>query len=231
MASCPGGVCNMARNNNNNNRGIQAGAQGGSVTSVPIPKAKGSGWTGYDPQALQFQNYSPEVQQALSTILQGGLGRLNQPQFDMNQNSQPFNFAPIANEARQNFAQQTIPSIAERFTGLGAQNSSAFGQQLGQAASGLETNLASLGSQYGLQNRGQEAQIGLQNQGQLIQYILSLLGMGTQKTFENAYIPRQNGFFQNAGAAAAGALPKAAALTDWTSFANMFRKSPITPQQ
>jgi len=203
----------MARkNNNNNNRGIQAGAQGGAVTSVPIPKAKGGGWTGYDPQGLQFQNYSPEVKAALDTIRNSGLSMLNQPQFDINQNSQPFNFAPIANEARQNFAQQTIPSIAERFTGLGAQNSSAFGQQLGAAGAGLESGLASLGAQYGLQNRGQEAQIGLQNQGQLIQYILSLLGMGTQKTFENAYIPRQNGFLQNAGAALVGAAPKAAAM-------------------
>ena len=194
------------------NRGIQAGAQGGAVTSVPLPKAKGGGWTGYDPQALQFQNYSPEVQAALSQILQGGLSRLNQPQFNVNQNSQPFDFQPIAQEARTNFAQQTVPSILERLTGAGAQKSSALGQQLGAAGAGLESGLASLGAQYGLQNRGQEAQINLQNQGQLIQYILSLLGMGTQKTFENAYIPRQSGFLQNAGTAIASAAPKALAM-------------------
>lgn len=177
------------------------GVQGGApVNTVTIPKGKGNAWTGYDPQGLQFENYSPEVKAALDTIRNSGLQLLGQ--FQQNQQQQqPFNFQPIAQEARQNFAQQTIPSIAERFSGLGAQRSSAFGQQLGQAASGLETNLASLGSQYGLQN-----------QQQLMQYILSLLGLGTQRTFENAYIPRQSGFLQNAGTALIGAAPKAAAL-------------------
>jgi hypothetical protein len=189
------------------NMGVQAG---GPVSSIPVPKSKGGGFSGYDPQLLQFENYSPEVKAALDTIRNSGLGMLGQPQF--NQQQKPFNFQPIAQEARQGFAQQTIPSIAERFTGLGAQRSSAFGQQLGQAGAGLETNLASLGAQYGLQNRGQEAQIGLQNQQQLLQYILSLLGLGTQRTFENAYQPRQPGFAENAGLALLGAAPKAAAM-------------------
>ena len=51
-------------------------------------------------------------------------------------------FEPIANQARQNFAQKTIPSLAERFTSAGGQRSSAFGQQLGGAGAELESNLA-----------------------------------------------------------------------------------------
>jgi len=46
--------------------------------------------------------------------------------------------------ARQSFEQQTLPSIAERFTGdlgEGSNRSSAFGQTLGAAGSDLEQNL------------------------------------------------------------------------------------------
>ena len=38
---------------------------------------------------------------------------LSQPQ------GQPFNFQPVADMARRNFSQTTIPSIAERFSSLG----------------------------------------------------------------------------------------------------------------
>lgn len=198
-----------------------------SIRSQALPKAKGSGWTGYSPQSLQFDLYNPQQLQALDQARNTALGMLGRPQFNtgtpLDVGQYKWDFAPIAQQARTQFAQQTLPSIAERFTGLGAQRSSAFGQQLGAAGSGLEEALASLGAQYGLQNRGQEAdialrsrglesQIGLQNQQQLIQYILSLLGIGTQRTFENAYVPRQPGFFENAGTAVAGALPKAAAI-------------------
>lgn len=47
--------------------------------------------------------------------------------------------------ARRAFEQQTLPTIAERFTGTfgtGSQRSSAFGQSLGQAGRELEENLA-----------------------------------------------------------------------------------------
>ncbi len=44
------------------------------------------------------------------------------------------------------FKQQTVPSLAERFSSLGsgAQRSSAFGQQMGAAGAGLSENLAAL---------------------------------------------------------------------------------------
>lgn len=60
-------------------------------------------------------------------------------------------FEPIEKLARQNFQQQTIPSLAERFAGLGGLQSTAFKGELGRAGSNLENQLAALRSQYGLQ--------------------------------------------------------------------------------
>jgi len=68
-----------------------------------------------------------------------------------------FNFAPIAAQARKNFSQTTIPSIAERFASLGtggSQRSSAFPQLLSQAGSDLDSQLAAMQEQFGLQERG-----------------------------------------------------------------------------
>lgn len=179
--------------------------QSGPVRNFAVPEGKGSIHRGFAPQSLQFDTLSPEGQNIVKQAGQTGLGMIGKPQFNTGQYQ--FDFAPIGREARQNFYQNTIPSLAERFSGLGAgsQRSSAFSQSLGQAGAGLESALASLESQYGLQNRGQEAQIGLQNQGQLIQYILSLLGLGTQRTSENAYIPRQPGIWESAGKGVANA--------------------------
>jgi len=85
-------------------------------------------------------------------------------------------FDPIAQQAQEQFSQRTVPGIAERFTQSGAQRSSAFGQQLGQAGADLSTNLASMGSQFGLQEQ------------KLFQ---QLLGLGLTPQFEN-YIEQGN---------------------------------------
>lgn len=119
-------------------------------------------------QEKQFPRFAPEQQSAISQTLQQALSRLGGP------GESPF--APVANQARQNFQQQTIPSILERFTSLGAGGgrSGVLGQQLGQAGANLESNLAS----------------------QEIQQLLQLLGIGLTPTFESAYIPRQPGFLE-----------------------------------
>ena len=79
-----------------------------------------------------------------------------------NQFSQPY---------MQQFQEQILPQIAERFAGAGALSSSGFGQSLGGAASGLQAQLAKLFSdlqgqaasqQYGQYN--QLAQTGLNHQ-------------------------------------------------------------------
>lgn len=64
-----------------------------------------------------------------------------------NQFSQPY---------LQQYQEQIIPQIAERFAGGGALSSSGFGQALGGAASGLQAQLAQLFSQLQSQAAGQQ---------------------------------------------------------------------------
>lgn len=122
-------------------------------------------------------------QQALNQQVLGGAGQLL-PQLLSNQ----FDFGPIAQRARTQFQQQTIPSIAERFTsmGEGAQSSPAFAQLLGQAGAGLEEGLAA-----------QESQFGLQQQGLLQALLGNLLSSGMQPQFERIYRPSTGGLLQS----------------------------------
>lgn len=135
--------------------------------------------------ASQIPAFVPEQGQAFQTILQMALQGLG---------NTPTSFAPIAQQAREQFGQQTIPSIAERFTSMGGGGgrSSAFGQQLGSAAANLESNLAAEGGQYNLQQ-------------QKILAILAQLGLTPQ--FESQYNARQPGIIEGGAKAAASALP------------------------
>ena len=169
-------------------QGAELGTQGGK-------SAVGEFFTGTPGQEMRFQKFTPEQQQAFSSVLQQALGGLGkQGQFD---------FGPIEQQAREGFAQQTVPGIAERFTsmGAGAQRSSAFPQILGQAGAGLETGLAA-----------QKAGFGLQQQAQQQQLLQNLLGLGLTPQFETAYKPSQEGFLQSGAKGLAGLLPLLAML-------------------
>ncbi len=133
---------------------------------------KNNTFAGYGSQNQQVPTRSPQQLALMNQLGQMGLQGI--------QNSQN-GFAPIAQQARTNFAQQTIPGIAERFSALGAQNSSAFGQQLGAAGAGLNEGLAGLESQY--------------NQGQQGLY-QNLLGLGLGEQFQNQYHPAEAGLNQ-----------------------------------
>lgn len=136
---------------------------------------KGAGFLrGRPAQMASINKYTPEAQSALSFLL--GQGRQNM--------QDPYaGFEPIAQRARSQFNQQTVPGLAERFTSMGdnALSSGAFASQIGQAGAGLEEGLAALQSQYGMQNR----QMSLQE----------LLG-GIQPQFENMYQPREQSGFE-----------------------------------
>lgn len=121
--------------------------------------------------------YNQGQQSALDQILSLGLGQVQNPQAG---------FEPIAQQARQQFNQTTVPSIMERFTSLGGGGgrSSSLAQILGSQAAGLESNLASLGAQFG------------QRQQQLGQ---GLLGMGLVPTQDFVYQQREPGFLENLG--------------------------------
>lgn len=52
------------------------------------------------------------------------------------------------------FNEETVPGIAERFSGMGARNSSAFNQTMGQAAGSLSERLAAMRAGLGMQASG-----------------------------------------------------------------------------
>jgi hypothetical protein len=148
-----------------------------------ITTKKGRGFLfGEDDKLKQLENLSPEQQQILQQLLgnvqgMGGQGAYGQatnllqqyldPQSDIYKNFE----APY----RQEFEQQTVPMLAERFAGQGAQggalSSSGFGQALGAAGSNLQTNLAQMKS--GLQRQSISDILGQYN-------TMAGLGLGTQ---------------------------------------------------
>ena len=159
-----------------------AGQAIGSVGLGALGGYLGSGGGGFGQQQPQkLSKYTPQQMNAQNQVLSQALSGL---QGNMG------SFEPFAQRARTQFNQQTIPGIAERFTslGAGAQRSSAFQQQLGQAGAGLEEALAALGSQHGLQQN---------------QQLMQLLGIGLQPQFE--YANPQQGLGSQA---LAGATPK-----------------------
>jgi hypothetical protein len=98
----------------------------------------------------------------------GGLQQANQyDQGLLGQGPEAFNnfSAPYLKQ----FQEQLLPQIAEKYGGMGALSSSGFGQALGGAASGLQSQLAQLFTQL----QGQAAQ---RQQGQFQN--LSQIGLG-----------------------------------------------------
>jgi len=133
------GITNALSGVGQSNPGFTPSGAGFTPSAQP-----NSFWNGQPAGVETFNQYTPEQQAAFSQILQQALSGIGQNKFD---------FAPIENQARQGFAEQTIPGIAERFSKLGAQKSSAFGQQLGAAGAGLEGNLAAQKQGYNLQQQ------------------------------------------------------------------------------
>ena len=138
-----------------------------------------------NPQQQQLQN---QLIQMLGPLLQQGGGFL-ESLFGGGQGGDQF-----AASYKRQFEEQTIPGIAERFSEADAQNSSAFGQQLGAAGAGLQENLASL--------QGQLSQQGLQA-------LMQLLSQGQQPTFNTMYQPGGGGAFPELMRGLGGAIPGA----------------------
>lgn len=105
---------------------------------------------------------------------------------------QPLSFAPIEQEYIRQFNQQTIPGIAERFTGN--QRSSAFQNALGGAGSDLASRLAGLRGQFdvgqqqaAMQNRGQN----LSQMGQLQNMLQAQQMFGLKRGEQSQYAQQQ----------------------------------------
>jgi hypothetical protein len=133
----------------------------------------------------QLPTVTPQQKAILDQLLGGLGGPLGSGLENLQQllSGDPEAFEAFAAPARTQFEQQTVPGIAERFTGLGegAQRSSAFGQTLGQAGAGLEEALSA-------------QRAGLQSQA--LQQLQGLLGAGMTPQFQTAQIPGQGGALQ-----------------------------------
>jgi len=138
---------------------------------------------------VQNPRFSPTGMSALDQMIQRSLGGMDKlPSAE---------FGPIRKATESNFYQNTVPGIAERFTGAGAggQRSSAFEQALGGAGAGMNQNLAAMEQGFNMQNRGQE-----QN------YLMNMLRGGLQQPYDTNFIePQQSMWGQAAGSLAQGA--------------------------
>lgn len=146
--------------------------------------------------------YDPEQENLLNQLL----GGLQQQAPQALQNLQKIIggdeqfFSAFERPARRAFEQQTLPTIAERFTGqfgTGSQRSSAFGQALGTAGKELEEDLFS-------------QRLGMQS-GALSQ-LMQLLGPALAPRRQQYTIPRQPGLLEQVGAGAAEGVGQALPL-------------------
>lgn len=97
----------------------------------------------------------------------GGLNAANQ--YDLNLlTSQPQSYEEFSSPYLQQFQEQLLPMLAEKYAGSGALSSSGFGQAIGGAGAGLQAQLAQLYSGLQLDWEQQKAQASgrIQNQFQ-----------------------------------------------------------------
>ena len=121
--------------------------------------AMASGLFGGKDKTHQLPTMNPEQEQQLQALLQmlSPQGQLGQAQSQgLEQLTQLMDpsasaYQRFAQPYMNEFEQQTIPGLAERFAGMGANSgalsSSGFGQALSSAGAGLQSNLAGMKSE------------------------------------------------------------------------------------
>jgi hypothetical protein len=143
-------------------------------TPVPLPQNDNSWsamWRGTPNRSENTYNYTPYQMNAMNQMLGAGLQGINKA-----------NFEPIRNRVIRDYEQKIMPSIAERFTSLGAQNSSAFNSAIGQAGAELSENLADMESRFYQQNQP---------------FYQQLMAMGLQPQFDKYISQGQGGMQQS----------------------------------
>lgn len=158
----------------------------GSKGMQPLKKQSGfSKWAfGEKEQFQRSPLHTPQGMDVLEQLLSSGAQGLQDPQAG---------FQPIANQAVRQFQSQTVPGLAERFTALGGSGtrgqSSDFAGMLGGAGADLQSQLAAMSAEYGLQNR---------------QGLLQQLQLGLQPQFETQHKDRGSGFLERFAQSLAG---------------------------
>lgn len=143
----------------------------------------GGGLFGKPERREQVPMFSQEIMGLKNKMAPDIWGRLSGDEFD---------FEPIENMARQNFQGKTIPSIMARFNMGNNRNSSALMGALGQAGSGLDSQLAAMRQNYGLQRQN---------------LLASLMGYSMTPSFQTDFRPRTPGGIEQGAGAAASLLP------------------------
>jgi len=149
--------------------------------------------------AVGLPNFNPQQMSMLSQLGSSGLSGLQSLQ---GLGSLPSaSFAPIEQAARSQFQQQTVPGIAEQFTGAGAggQRSSAFTNALGAAGAGLDERLAAMKQGFNMQERQQL----VGERGQEINRLMNMLKFGLTPQYSYQGFQRQPGFGESLVTAAA----------------------------
>ncbi len=164
--------------------GPQAGAigagLGGLAGALGLGKAK-------KPKINQLPIYSDEQTGLINSLVQG-TSPLNQDALNYIQqilSGDPQALQSFEQPYLDQYNEQIVPGIAERFSGLGAQRSSAFNQAMAQGARGLSTDLASLRS--GLKNQALN-QLNQMNQTALTRTTSPYLEEGEDSIF-NSLMP------------------------------------------
>jgi hypothetical protein len=150
-------------------------------------------------KSKRYNLLAPEQQQALQDYFSQGIQ--TNPLYQTGQNylsnllsNDPQQFQQFSQPYLNQFYQETAPRLAERFagagTGSGALSSSGFQNSLAQAGANLSSNLA--GIRGGMQQQGLSQALGYAQQP-----ISNQLGGLGVRSFENAYFPRQSGFYEN----------------------------------
>jgi hypothetical protein len=124
-------------------------------------------FSGAPSQFLRSQKFTPEQQQLFGQASQMGLQGLQNP-FQ--------GFDPIRNQTMRDWEKNILPALTSQFAGMDAQRSSGFNEALGQSGADLASQLASLQSQYGLQQQGLSQ---------------NLFGLGLTPQFEQSFQKRQ----------------------------------------
>lgn len=174
----------------------------------PFGKGGLSGLFGDEGQAEQLDMWNPEQKQASlkffnnpleNSALYGAGSSYLQNLLSGNPNAAAEFNAPYL----QQFNQQIIPGLSERFagmgTGAGGLNSSGFNQTLAQAGSGLQSTLAQLRQQ--LMSQASQQALGYAQQP----YSNLLAGLNL-RPFENIYKPPTQGIGQSILGGIGGAL-------------------------
>ena len=189
-------------------RGGTKATQSGGVRSITMPS--GATVEEYPTGPPEMQKYmeenmpamieeymaKPEAYPDLNQLMQQRKEIFGDPQDE---------FGPIADQARKDFQEKTIPSLAERFTALtgGGQRSGEFNRQLTAAGGNLDASLAALKSSMGGQQRQEQMRqmellqqnySGRANQQQQRQNRIGDLIRGSYGTISN---PAPKGFFES----------------------------------